>query len=265
MLEPRIESIINEEGRIIVIGDLHGCYREAQTMLDELSITDDDVVIFAGDLIDRGEHSGKCVDLAMKHRAIVGNHEEKCLMYHHQIRDGSRRETDPMPQKHRATRDQLREEHYSWMEQLPHIIRLPQHRSAVVHAGAFVGLPLEQQTIRHLLHIQCVNPALGNDHTYWFSKRPTTHPGNSFEVVPDESYQFWTAFWKGPERLIFGHSVLNQPLILEHAVGIDGGCCFGHELWAWVLPDERIHRVKSMQLNSSSWIGHTIHGDVRTF
>lgn len=29
--------------------------------------------------------------------------------------------------------------------------------------------------------------------------------------------------WKGPERVLFGHTVFDRPLVTEHAVGIDTG------------------------------------------
>ena len=267
---PLIESIINDRGRIIIIGDLHGCWREADDMLESLRITDDDVVIFAGDIVDRGEHSGRCVDLAMQYRAVLGNHDEKALKYQKQRASDALFDPALMPATHRRTFDQLRPAHYRWMASLPHVIRLPQYGSAVVHAGALAGRSLEEQTITHLLRIQIVNPEKGNDHNYWAWDRNVNSHENALKVAPDDSYRFWTHFWNGPERIIFGHSVLDKPLITEHAIGIDGGCCFGRELWAWVLPDERLHRVPSRQPKGVEWVGYLIHddvanGQVRTF
>jgi hypothetical protein len=64
--------------------------------------------------------------------------------------------------------------------------------------------------------------------SYWPSKAPETH-------------RFWTHHWKGPERVIFGHTVCDRPLITEHAVGIDTGCVYGRSLTAVVLPSwERV-------------------------
>jgi hypothetical protein len=77
-----------------------------------------------------------------------------------------------------------------------------------------------------------------NESTCWPSK------------VPNEpEWGFWTKFWRGPERIVFGHSVLTQPLVSEFATGIDGGCCFGLELWALILPDWEIVKVKSTLKN----------------
>ena len=65
--------------RTIVIGDLHGCQDEALELLDSLAVTVNDRVIFAGDLVDRGPKRRECVELAMRHSCILGNHEEKHL------------------------------------------------------------------------------------------------------------------------------------------------------------------------------------------
>jgi hypothetical protein len=62
-----------------VIGDLHGCQDEALELLDSLAVTVNDRVIFAGDLVDRGPKRRECVELAMRHSRILGNHEEKHL------------------------------------------------------------------------------------------------------------------------------------------------------------------------------------------
>ena len=88
--------------------------------------------------------------------------------------------------------------------------------------------PANQQPARVLLHGQCIRPPATK--SYWPSKAP---PG----------WTFWTNHWKGPERVIFGHTVLSQPLVTRRAVGIDTGCVHGRELTAVVLPDWRFVSV----------------------
>src|SRR5262245_42621663 len=60
--------------RVIVIGDLHGCYDEAIELLDRVAACASDRVVFAGDLVDRGPKRRECVELAMRHESILGNH-----------------------------------------------------------------------------------------------------------------------------------------------------------------------------------------------
>lgn len=201
--------------RTIVIGDLHGCHDEAVELLAKLAVTSSDRVIFTGDLVDRGPQPRACVELAMQHECVLGNHEEKHLQQRHS-------KPDRLSPSHLFTRDQLEPRHYAYFERLPLFLRLPEYGAAVVHAGAFPGVPLEQQSPHHLLHVQHIAPPTTK--SYWPSKAPPGH-------------RFWTHYWRGPERLIFGHSVLDRPLVSPWAVGIDTGGVFGKGLTALVLPD----------------------------
>ncbi len=231
--------------RTIVIGDLHGCHDEALDLFDRLAVAPGDRVIFTGDLVDRGPKRRECVELAMRHECILGNHEEKHLQ---QIR---RRDEDLIPD-HLATRRVLFEEHYAYFRQLPLFIRLPEYGAAVVHAGAMPDVPIEKQDPYHLLHAQCLRPP--ERKSFWPSKAP-------------EGWRFWTNHWRGPERLIFGHSVLDRPLVTEFAVGIDTGGVHGLTLTAVVLPGWEIVSVPARRkYYGDKGIGtFPVHGEVRCF
>ena len=232
--------------RVIVIGDLHGCYDEAIELLDRVAACASDRVVFAGDLVDRGPKRRECVELAMRHESILGNHEEKHLQQR-------RRPDDRLQPDHLETRRALGPEHLDWFARLPKVLRLPEHGAAVVHAGALPDVPLEKQDPYHLLHAQCVLPP--ERKSYWPSKAPSDH-------------LFWTHWWRGPERLIFGHSVLSKPLVTEFAVGIDTGAVHGHSLTAVILPD---WEIVSVPARHTYWGGKgdiatiPVHGDVCVF
>src|SRR4029079_12461651 len=131
--------------RTIVIGDLHGCYDEAQELLARLGATSSDRIIFTGDLVDRGPKPRECVELAMRHESILGNHEEKHLQQR-------RREDAALLPDHLRTRQALGPEHIGAFATLPPFIRLPESQAAVVHAGVLPGKPMEDQDPYHLLH-----------------------------------------------------------------------------------------------------------------
>jgi predicted phosphodiesterase len=258
------KSLVNTTGRIVMIGDPHGCLDECLEMLDTLKVTSADTVIFLGDLVDRGPYNDGCVDLAMQHECILGNHEDRHLRYYWKERKGE--ELGQLPPTHAFTRSQLRPEHYTYFESLPHFLRLPQYNSVAVHGGVFPGVSIEDQNAELLIRMQFINPAKSKK-TYWAMKRPVHSKENELEVMHDESFKFWTELWDGPERIIFGHSVLNKPLVTEKAVGIDGGCVFGDKLWAFVLPDNIIIEVPSKQpaRNNPDIKLHLFHGDVGTY
>jgi hypothetical protein len=231
--------------RTIVIGDLHGCHDEAVALLDRLAVSTSDRVIFAGDLVDRGPDPRGCVELAMRHECVLGNHEEKHLQQRH-------RAAEKLSPDHQKTRDALEERHFAYFASLPTFIRLPEFGAAVVHAGAFPGVPLEQQSQYHLCHLQHLKPPAPK--SYWPSKAPA-------------DTRFWTHFWTGPERLIFGHSVLDRPLVTEWAVGVDTGAVFGRGLTALVLPDWELVTVPSRDWSGGKKTlpAYPVHGEVRAF
>ncbi|MBZ4399646.1 metallophosphoesterase [Myxococcus sp. AS-1-15] len=228
--------------RTIVIGDLHGCHDEALELLAKVGATSSDRVIFAGDLVDRGPKRRECVELAMRHEAILGNHEETTLQQRH-------RAAERLNPDHLETRQVLEPEHYEWMARLPHYLRLPEHNAVVVHAGMMPGLPVEAQAPYHLLHAQCIQPPAKK--SYWPSKAPA-------------GWTFWTHHWKGPERVIFGHTVFDQPLVTEHAVGIDTGCVYGRSLTAVVLPTWELVSVPARKTyrGGKDVAKFPVHGDV---
>jgi hypothetical protein len=231
--------------RTLVIGDLHGCYDEALELLDAVGATSSDRIVFTGDLVDRGPKPRECVELAMRHEAIQGNHEEKHLQQRH-------RADERLTPDHLATRRALEPEHFDYMARLPFYLRLPEYNAAVVHAGVMPGKRLEDQDPYHLLHAQCLRPP--ETKSYWPSKAP-------------ETYRFWTHHWKGPERIIFGHTVFNRPLVTEHAVGIDTGCVYGHSLTALVLPSWELVSVPARRAyrGGKAVALIPIHGEVSVF
>jgi serine/threonine protein phosphatase 1 len=69
-------------GRILAVGDIHGCHRALATLLGVLALSSNDTVVFVGDAVDRGPSSKQVVDQILTLRDsckvvfIMGNHEE---------------------------------------------------------------------------------------------------------------------------------------------------------------------------------------------
>lgn len=67
---------------IFVVGDVHGCYRQLMTALNQVGFdTGCDLLVSVGDLIDRGPQNLACLDLLQQRwfRAVRGNHEQMAL------------------------------------------------------------------------------------------------------------------------------------------------------------------------------------------
>jgi serine/threonine protein phosphatase 1 len=72
---------------LIGIGDVHGCVRSLEALLETLSPNSDDHLVFVGDYIDRGPNSRGVINLLLELREAVtctflrGNHEALMLDY----------------------------------------------------------------------------------------------------------------------------------------------------------------------------------------
>lgn len=205
--------------RHLIIGDIHGCYDELLQLVEIAGITDDDMVVAVGDIIDRGPDSVKVYDF-FRNRAnskvVMGNHERKhlnqVLHYGQQI-----------VKLQFADRYQ---EFLDWVSQLDYYYETPE--AIVVHGGFEDGIPLNEQK----QEVLCASTA-GEKH---LTKQYGTE-------------QYWPEFYTGSKPIIFGHHVVgDEPHLWPNGVyGIDTGACHGMKLTGLSLPDFTFYSVASAQ------------------
>jgi serine/threonine protein phosphatase 1 len=78
-LEKNLQSTIDNGNSVWVIGDIHGYNETFDALIKKLSITDQDIILCLGDLIDKGPDSLKVLERVKKSSQIFsirGNHEE---------------------------------------------------------------------------------------------------------------------------------------------------------------------------------------------
>lgn len=71
-----IKQVTKDYPSVIVIGDIHGCYKTLMALIAQLP--KDIPLVFCGDLIDRGPDSKSVVDFVKNnnHYCVSGNHED---------------------------------------------------------------------------------------------------------------------------------------------------------------------------------------------
>ena len=73
--------------KIFAIGDVHGCASELRMLLNKLPLTEESVVVFLGDYVDRGPNSKQVIETVLELKeqcqvvALKGNHEALFLSF----------------------------------------------------------------------------------------------------------------------------------------------------------------------------------------
>ncbi len=213
-------------GRIIAIGDIHGCHQEFAELLDRLALTKDDRLILVGDLVNRGPDSCKVIDLARQHRAVslLGNHELRLLTYKKNGTPASAiaRETDA------DTFRKLRPEDWTYLEEMPLTHYIPELNTVFVHGGFLPGEPWQRQPASVVTHIQSIKA----------DGKPCKRSDAPYAPA-------WADLWNGPPFVVYGHTPRPEVYKRKWSVGIDTGCAMGGCLTAYILPEKRFVQVKA--------------------
>ncbi len=213
-------------GRLIAVGDIHGCHKEFEDLIDKLDLRKDDRLILLGDLISRGPDSGKVVELARKYAtaSLLGNHELRHLNY--------RRTDDPTHLKKYdyATMEQLRGKDWDYLESMKLTYEDEELGVVFVHGGFLPDRPWQRQPARIVTRIQVVGKD-GEPH-----KR---------SELPDAPH--WSTLWEGPPFVVYGHTPREEVVRTKWTLGIDTACVLGGFLTAYILPEKKIVQVKARE------------------
>ncbi len=209
-------------GRVLVVGDVHGCSGELTQLLDAADLGENDRIVFVGDLVNNGPDSHGVVKIARQHNAfsVVGNHEWRLLRARASKNPRLLKESD------HATLRQLRPADWNYLETMALTIEFPELNTVVVHGGFLPDRPWHSQSVSVVTRIQVVTPA-GRA-----AKRSKSRDGTP-----------WAPLWKGPPFVIYGHTPKQAVAKAPFALGIDTGCVYGGFLTGVLLPERKIIRV----------------------
>lgn len=221
----------------IIVGDVHGCFEELMKLLDMAeydSLTDE--VILLGDIVDRGPRVLDTVRFVRqgcldgRFRCLLGNHEEKHVRwarYEEERRTlGKKNPMPPLLGERAVQHECLTGEERGWLAELPAFIRFQDGGRDWIacHAGIPVDRSIEAQKVKTLVRTRWLDATTG--------KYSSTGDPNK---IPEDAV-YWDDKWMGPESVIHGHIVMDEPRLTERngvfVFGIDTGCCFGGKLTA---------------------------------
>lgn len=139
---------IFHDRKIIVVGDIHGCFDEFIELLDNCNYRPGDVVVATGDLVDRGP---KCRETLEWFRntpnaySVHGNHDNKFMRY---CKGNPVTTSEGLDTTVKQCQYLSFSQWAAWLQFLPLIIRLPDVNNKpmyVVHAGVDGRIPINSQ------------------------------------------------------------------------------------------------------------------------
>ncbi|AXI08800.1 hypothetical protein CUC15_07660 [Oceanobacillus zhaokaii] len=234
--------------KIDVIGDIHGCMEELCNLFDKLGYKlennifihpNDRVPIFVGDITDRGPDSLSVIRLVhnmvvvhKKARYVPGNHCNKLYRFflgnnvlHRYGLETTVAEYEALPKKEQL---KIKKMFILLYEQAPLYLQVPEVNAIIAHAG------IKEELIGR-----------------------TDKKVKTFVLYGDISGQFdadgrpirrdWAKHYHGTQWIIYGHTPVKEPRMVNKTINIDTGCVFGNELTAFRLPEEAVVSVPSNQ------------------
>ncbi|SDQ89075.1 bis(5'-nucleosyl)-tetraphosphatase PrpE [Virgibacillus salinus] len=234
--------------KIDVIGDVHGCMDELKELFHTLGYRHEKQIflhpdgrtpVFLGDITDRGPHSIALIKLVYEmvivHKKayyVPGNHCNKLYRYFlgNDVMQRYGLETTvaeytSLPKSEQQT---LKEQFIELYENTPLYLEIPELKTIVAHAGikeAYIGRT-DNRVKTFVLY---------GDITGKFDEdgRPIRRD--------------WAQDYQGSHWIVYGHTPIKEPRIINKTINIDTGCVFGNMLTAFRLPEEKIVSVPSIQ------------------
>lgn len=230
MIHPQVKRLPeNTSGRDFIVGDIHGCHRELETLLAAVDFDKTkDRCIAGGDLIDRGPSSATVVDLIDEDwfHSVRGNHDHwavLALLYNHQQALHEWRQWGGTWMDEFSQERQL--ELADKLNTLPSYIIVGEgiNRYNVVHAEFSTGVTDERLDLAEFSQDVLLNFMWDRKAMYaWNGMNP--HYGN-------QATRPLPIIRPGLSRTYVGHNVVPRPIEAGTFVFLDGGCAYKNRGW----------------------------------
>ncbi|KAI9008434.1 Metallo-dependent phosphatase-like protein [Phycomyces nitens] len=249
---------LESKGRILVVGDVHGCVKEFDKLVEKLQLTSNDQLILAGDLTSKGPDSIGVLQRAKQLGALCvrGNHDDKVIrLKTFELKKGADSMAPPkavMPEGnvgdpikfsnyHSVLARNMSMDEYNYLSSCPMILNFPYlNNSVVVHAGLDPTITdLSSQVPYLVMNMRGIDNGL-----------PT--PENKLGTP-------WATLWNAaqanqsqPTRVFYGHASSRGLQINKYTFGVDTGCVDGGELTAIDMKTLQLTSVKCLKYDNDS-------------
>jgi protein phosphatase len=251
--QPLWNNRTQDRGPFDIIGDVHGCCDELESLLQQLGYTRDEgeswghpagrKAIFVGDLVDRGP---RIVDTLKTVMAMSRSGSALCVPGNHDIKLKRKLEGRDVTVSHGLDRTlteldqespEFRDEVQTFLDGLVSHYVFDEGRLVVAHAGM-----KEEMQGRGSAKVR--DFALFGETT-----------GETDEFGLPVRYN-WASAYRGRASVVYGHTPVPEPEWLNRTINLDTGCAFGGHLTALRWPEKELVSVAAR---------HTYADPVRPF
>jgi protein phosphatase len=230
-------------GPFDIVGDVHGCFDELRELLARLeydvpsaggaaSHPDGRVLVFLGDLVDRGPRISDVLRLAMDSvdagtaLCVIGNHEWKLVraLWGRNVKLANGLE-ESLTQLGREPESFSRRV-VRFIEGLPSHLVLDNGKLVVAHAG-----------VTEAMH------GRDNERIRAFAMYGDTTGERDEWGMPVRLN--WAARYRGEAAVVYGHTAVAQPEWQNSTINIDTGCVYGGSLTALRYPERELVSVRA--------------------
>ena len=232
----------DEHGPFDIIGDVHGCRVELESLLERLGYGPEGrqhpggrKAVFLGDLVDRGPDIPGVLRRVMgmvesgTALCVPGNHEMKLLRKlrgkNVQITHGLAESLEQLERETPEFRDQVAR----FIDGLVSHYVLDDGRLVVAHAG-----------------MKAAMQGRGSGKVREFALFGET-TGETDEFGLPIRYN-WAAEYRGRAMVVYGHTPVPEPEWLNNTINVDTGCVFGGRLTALRYPERELVSVASLRM-----------------
>lgn len=230
-----------------IIGDTHGCYDEFIELIDQLGYVQRDALyvhpehrqfVFVGDIADRGPKSIQMIRFVIQHVQanqalyVPGNHCNKLYRFflgkHVQVTHGLETTVEELSKLTPEARETLTKEFISLYENAPYYLVLDQGQLIVSHAGIrqdYIGDQGKK------VKVFCLYGDITGE-----------TDATGFPIRRD-----WAQDYDGSAWIVYGHTPVKQPRVVNNTINVDTGCVFGGRLTALRYPEFSYEQVPSLQ------------------
>ena len=245
--QPLWNNLRHEHGPFDIIGDVHGCFDEMNTLLHQLGYTvepegaeyrvvppDGRRAVFVGDLVDRGPKIPEVLRLVMgmvkagTAFCVPGNHDVKLMRklrgkdvkITHGLADSLTQLEPESPEFKRQVGD--------FIDDLVSHYVFDDGRLVVAHAG--LKEAMQGRGSGAVRSFALFGETTGETDDYGLPVRYN-----------------WAAEYRGKAMVVYGHTPVREPEWLNRTIDIDTGCVFGGKLTALRYPEKELVSVAALR------------------